>query len=446
MNQEQQLLIDSFIDNTIDAAQLQELKRLLAADPDLRKAMATELRLRGLIYCAQQPGQLADRVDRAIQDLSIDLDEEQILRTIETIDPKPHWSRNLLLWSWVAIAAQLLIIPGLWFYTMPKPELPKQIAQVRSQIGVTFLVRGKSKLMMKVGDPIYSGDRIYVEHRSETKLEYLDATRLNLLENSFVEVTESANGKKLYLFAGLLQMKVTPQPKGSPLELITEHSHSIVRGTEFEMNSSDISTLLEVKEGKIEVVPMTTGAAPSTVLARHFAISTAGAPNIVRSLDVPIAVSPLITKATPGRQANLTADLKGATKLYLVVTNGGDNNRYDHAVWIAPRLTGPKGELDLTTLEWKIAKAGYYKPSNNCGLYGEPPSINGTFIPRCIATHATSVIEYDLPPGYDRFESIVGLLDSGSKAPESCASVTFEVYSSLPEDKLKSLLIRRAFY
>jgi hypothetical protein len=109
-------------------------------------------------------------------------------------------------------------------------------------------------------------------------------------------------------------------------------------------------------------------------------------------------------------------------------------------------LTGPAGELDLSQRPWKIAKSGWQSPVRNVGFYGEVPMVKGQPVGASILTHSTSVIEYDIPPGFDHFEAEGGLLDSGVNQPDSCSSVTFEVYSEMPTEKLNALLIRGNLY
>ena len=95
------------------------------------------------------------------------------------------------------------------------------------------------------------------------------------------------------------------------------------------------------------------------------------------------------------REAEIKADLKGAKAFALGVTDGGDTHDYDHAAWLNPVLTGPKGTLKVTDLKWKSAQQGW--GSTRVGLSSDGRRIDG------IGTHAVSVIIYDLPEGYDTF-------------------------------------------
>ncbi len=104
------------------------------------------------------------------------------------------------------------------------------------------------------------------------------------------------------------------------------------------------------------------------------------------------------------REAQIKADLKGAKAFALGVTDGGDTHDYDHAAWLDPVLTGPKGTLKVTDLKWKSAQQGW--GSTRVGQSSDGRRING------IGTHAVSVIIYDLPEGYDTFTARGVLADN----------------------------------
>ena len=451
MNPDHQPLLDGFLDKTLGENGLRELRLLLETDAELRRALAVELRLRGLAHGLRHPFDsgreaLADKVEASIADATPRPEEENILRTIE-FSKRRAARRRLLVWGF-AIAAQVAIAAGLWMYFSPDTHAPRVIARIDSQAGGAFLLRGQTKLMMNAGDPVCDGDQVFIRDDAEAEavLLYPDTTRLKLRASSYARLSEVDRAKRIQLLAGQLEMKVAPQPKDRPMELLTEHSRSIVRGTEFRMNSSENATLLEVSEGKVEVRPAN-GAPAATVTADQFAITGPGGAPTVHRRGTPLAATPLLTKETAGHRAPLVASLgPEARKLYLVVTNGGDNNRFDHAAWISPRLVGPKGELRLTALDWKTAKSGWATSRVNRGFFGETPKVLGAPVSDCIVTHATSVIEYDIPAGYDRFESDCGLLDSGATQPHAGPSVVFEIYTTMPEEKLRTLLIRKNFY
>ncbi|MCH2180259.1 MAG: NPCBM/NEW2 domain-containing protein [Mariniblastus sp.] len=151
----------------------------------------------------------------------------------------------------------------------------------------------------------------------------------------------------------------------------------------------------------------------------------------------PLAESPVLTAAK--FQSSISARIVGAEKLYLVVTDAGDGYHFDWAAWIAPRLEGPQGNLDLTTLKWTRATTGYGSVVVNRNNGSGPIRVGGKDIAKGIGTHANSVIEFKLPPGhkYQRFVSGIAIDDGGtSQAGGAAASVQFMVFTKSPTQYL----------
>lgn len=120
------------------------------------------------------------------------------------------------------------------------------------------------------------------------------------------------------------------------------------------------------------------------------------------------------SKQVKGKQiVKVDASIRQAKKLFLVVTDGGNGNGLDHAAWLEPRLVGPAGTKKLTELPWSAAEAGWGKVHKHRDCENHPLRIGGKTIEDCIGTHAFSIIAYDLPPGYERFQARAAL-DDGS--------------------------------
>ncbi|MBS0209999.1 MAG: DUF1080 domain-containing protein [Planctomycetes bacterium] len=148
--------------------------------------------------------------------------------------------------------------------------------------------------------------------------------------------------------------------------------------------------------------------------------------------------SEIVSTRTPGLSVQIDAPLAGARELYLVVTDGGNSFSCDWADWGEPRLVGPRGELKLTELQWKKANCQWGSVNKNLNCNGGPLMINNQLVPYGIGTHATSVIAFDLPEGYDRFVARAGL-DNGGSNQGAAAQVQFVVFDGPPPaDLLKT--------
>jgi hypothetical protein len=108
-------------------------------------------------------------------------------------------------------------------------------------------------------------------------------------------------------------------------------------------------------------------------------------------------------------QQDVSLELNGATKLYLVVRGGPDGTAWDHANWLNPTLQKGAEKVPLSTLTWKQATAGWGKVSQGKSVSGGQLRVDGQTYEQGIGTHASSVIEYDLPAGSTRFTATVGL-------------------------------------
>jgi hypothetical protein len=147
----------------------------------------------------------------------------------------------------------------------------------------------------------------------------------------------------------------------------------------------------------------------------------------------------------PGEQSVIVkADIAGAKKLYLVVTDGGDGNNWDHADWIGPKIVGKKGSLSLTDIRWINASSGWGSATVNKSVGGNKLIVDNTEYANGIGTHANSIIEYNIPEGYDTFSALAGL-DKESINHTEGATVKFHVFTqypagSIPEDSIKITL------
>ena len=141
--------------------------------------------------------------------------------------------------------------------------------------------------------------------------------------------------------------------------------------------------------------------------------------------------SPVVTHKIKDHSVDVETDIKKAKKLYLVITNGGNGISHDWANWIEPTLIGEAGERKLTDLKWKSASTGWGKVNINRNAGGQRMVVGGKSVAWGIGAHATSIIEYDVPPGYSKFKARGGL-DKGGVGRSTVASVQFHVFTQKP--------------
>ena len=139
--------------------------------------------------------------------------------------------------------------------------------------------------------------------------------------------------------------------------------------------------------------------------------------------------SGLLSREAQSKEVDV--DITGARKLYLAVSNGGDNIEWDYADWIAPTLYKGTDTISLTSLKWAKAKAGWGRVRPNKSASGTDLIVNGKKYGNGIGTHADSFIEYDLPQGCTRFKALAGL-DSAGVVQNVGSTVNFMVFTQEP--------------
>ncbi len=131
----------------------------------------------------------------------------------------------------------------------------------------------------------------------------------------------------------------------------------------------------------------------------------------------------------------VSVDVSGASTLTLVVTDGGDNNYYDHADWAGAALTLKSAAT--TSSATPVSSLSPTSATNGWGPYetnmsngeqaagdGSTITINGKTYASGLGVHAASKLVYALHGAYTTFTSDVGVDDEvGNRG-----SVTFEVW------------------
>lgn len=161
---------------------------------------------------------------------------------------------------------------------------------------------------------------------------------------------------------------------------------------------------------------------------RFVALFNAGGSEYVAS-DAVLWRSGTISYLTTGHSVDASVDLpSGARELALVVTDGGDGYDSDHADWINPTVTLANGAtVDLTASKMLRSTAGWGSVAVNKNLNGGKLSINGTPYEKGIATHANSILLFDMPEGAVKFTALCGIDNTGSDQG-SKSSVEFMVF------------------
>lgn len=125
-------------------------------------------------------------------------------------------------------------------------------------------------------------------------------------------------------------------------------------------------------------------------------------------------------------------DVRGATKLWLVVSEGEHGNGYDWADWLAPRFEGGGKTTRLLDLDWHEAETGWGTTNEGQNCEGGPLVVEGKTYADGIGTHARSTLAYGVPAGAEHFRATAAPDDMGSQREGSTNELEFQVWLEHP--------------
>jgi len=442
MNDNSKEMIEKYIDGTLSLEEMRAFADELKNNQKLRHDLSLAVTLHGLAQ-GTTDHKIEEKVMNEIEDLKKNDLDHSILTSIRTEKEKREKQNYWKAITLVGVAAQIFVSLFVFylFTTFEKvdTQLGLSIGTVNSYEGRCFIVRNEEKLALSNNMTLKHRDQVFVEEKGYIDFQYLDGSKIKFLNYSYAQLNNLAEGKHILLFSGSLNGEIKKQPHEKPLRVITEHSESLVLGTSIEMNSSDDSTFLEVKDGQVQMQLRNSGK-PVLIGASEYAISKNNQLSLHKVME-PLFVSELITKDTPSHSVEIDVDLHGSDKIYLVVTDGGNGISFDHAGWHKPKVHAINGNIMLSDRKWVSQKSGWGGSKRNYGYRGREVRVNEKVINDVIVTHSNSVIVYNLPIGSKRFTVRGVLLESGVKQNKANTnpSVKFEVYTELPHEKLTTL-------
>ena len=124
-----------------------------------------------------------------------------------------------------------------------------------------------------------------------------------------------------------------------------------------------------------------------------------------------------ILNTASSQSVDFDLNIAGAKKLYLAVSNVGEEFNRHHADWISPVFYNEKDSLKLTDLNWVKASSGRGQAQINKSISEKPLTVDKMEYANGIGTYANSIIEFNVPYGYTRFKAKAGL-DMDAVVPE----------------------------
>jgi hypothetical protein len=148
-----------------------------------------------------------------------------------------------------------IIIPVSMLKQQPTPALVIALSG-----DVNLLRANGDSAILKVGDSLYSGDRVVTAEQQNLRIQFADKSELQVLANSIVILDKLSHHKqtgmvdtRVRLNSGSINTWVEKQGTDSHYEIRTPAAITAVRGTSFRMTSDDQTSRTEVTEGFVAV-------------------------------------------------------------------------------------------------------------------------------------------------------------------------------------------------
>jgi ferric-dicitrate binding protein FerR (iron transport regulator) len=242
-------LVDAVIDNTIDDAQIEQLRNILRDDPEARRQYLRSMNMHSVLHQTLRFNQLS---------------EEEV----PTVSVNVQRSAGTWRIGWVvaAYAALLLVATAIglqWMNSAQTPVHPSTIVQVPMVVPVAVISEGSRGLKIdrqgvrysaETGTPLFDGDLILTTDASGASIRFVDDQTLIVLSKKTIARFELTDpGKRIELKSGRLLCDVDQQPDGKPLIVVTHNAETIVLGTQFSVRADENQTSIDVKEGLVRI-------------------------------------------------------------------------------------------------------------------------------------------------------------------------------------------------
>jgi hypothetical protein len=243
-------LLESLLDDDLDADDAEALAALLAADPesaarfldDARWSLALRASLRG-----PEPD-LAGRVERLIAG-------DRASARVRIADSVARRIGRLRRWRWAlptALAAMALVA-ALIVLGRDHGAAHPVIATISRIDGGADLRRAGASVPATAGMEVVAGDTLTIAGGGAALSYRGEDTTVELAAATSLRLDEDRGGKLLELLAGGLSAEVPPQPPGRPMRLLTAIAEVRVIGTRFTLTTTDGATRLDVSDGRVRL-------------------------------------------------------------------------------------------------------------------------------------------------------------------------------------------------
>lgn len=362
-------LIDSYLSESLTAAEVDELRGMLESDPAAFTALMA----------------------------AVDLHVALINRYAEQVQVRPASFR---FWTYaiLPVAAALAVMAGVWWFGTGGDAgngARNRMPVISKSTGGEVVRADGVHVAAKAGRTLAAGDSLRTGAGQTATLAFPDETTvINLAQDSVLNsAVDPAFGKLLVLSAGNLTANVAKQLDGRPFAVRTPHAEIVVIGTQFALHVDSRGSNLQSLEGVVRVRNVAGGAILRAAAGSTVSIPAAGVTgvdgDVVKTAEmfpVPAEIPPSRSVAFDGHTVWVLAD---RAKIYGVSPDQG------HKVTALIDLSAKVSFINCITAGdgalWGLAESG---ETSNHIVRVSIPSGELKVMPAVPAEHAGYVLVY----------------------------------------------------
>jgi len=258
-------LIEQVLQGTASDGQKRELHARLLASAEDRRLYLHRLNLHSALrrqFAYDVEGETPAQLDLA----SSGWDSDNAPRGSTT---------RLARWSWVAVAAAVVVLITGVYLLCPNDEL--EIVTITEMHGALRWTGDGGRVVrdLGVGSSLRGGTLESLSADSWAVLTFRDGSTVTVSGQSMLTISEDQQ-KEIHLREGSVSASIAPQPHGQPMLIHTPTARLEVLGTQLNVDAQRTSTTLRVNEGRVRVTRLADGRVADVPADHQVVVSASG--------------------------------------------------------------------------------------------------------------------------------------------------------------------------
>lgn len=186
----------------------------------------------------------------------------------------------------IAAAAAVVLVATFAIFQYTRSESNVTVAHLKNVVGDVVILRATGRMPAQNEQVVREDEGVQAAVGARATLHFEDGTQLTLSGDTESRVwLRTPNvvgqlGKQLILDAGRIEASVTPQPANQPLVVRTSTSEVNVLGTEFVLQTTQATSRLEVRSGRVRMQQLVDGKKVGTAVEVGGGFYAVAAPNV----------------------------------------------------------------------------------------------------------------------------------------------------------------------